>query len=145
MSIFLRLLEYHQGILFLTTNRGKNLWKMYLNIQSTMLKIFFIFSTVKCFDAAFKSRISVALKYNDLDEDGKLPFIVAKMMFLNLIMTFCIYSTWTSMAYIFGSRWRKGSKPGEHWKFEKETSKWKGNQDGRKISKGKYIWECMLI
>ncbi|RGB42235.1 P-loop containing nucleoside triphosphate hydrolase protein, partial [Rhizophagus diaphanus] len=47
VSVFLRLLEYHQGILFLTTNR------------------------VKCFDAAFQSRISVALKYNDLDTDAR--------------------------------------------------------------------------
>jgi SpoVK/Ycf46/Vps4 family AAA+-type ATPase len=43
VGIFLRLLEYHQGILFLTTNR------------------------VQCFDAAFKSRITLALKYDDLD------------------------------------------------------------------------------
>ncbi|RIA96188.1 P-loop containing nucleoside triphosphate hydrolase protein [Glomus cerebriforme] len=47
VSIFLRLLEYHQGILFLTTNR------------------------VKCFDAAFQSRISIALKYNELDADAR--------------------------------------------------------------------------
>ncbi|CAG8680207.1 8283_t:CDS:10, partial [Rhizophagus irregularis] len=47
VSVFLRLLEYHQGILFLTTNR------------------------VKCFDAAFQSRISVALKYNDLNTDAR--------------------------------------------------------------------------
>lgn len=37
-----RLLEYHQGILFLTTNR------------------------VKRFDPAFHSRISIALKYDEL-------------------------------------------------------------------------------
>jgi len=43
VGIFLRLLEYHQGVLFLTTNR------------------------VKSFDSAFHSRISVALKYPDLD------------------------------------------------------------------------------
>ncbi len=43
VGIFLRLLEYYQGILFLTTNR------------------------VKTFDEAFHSRISVALKYRDLD------------------------------------------------------------------------------
>jgi len=43
VGIFLRLLEYHQGVLFLTTNR------------------------VKTFDRAFHSRISVALKYEDLD------------------------------------------------------------------------------
>ncbi|GBC06445.1 hypothetical protein RclHR1_06830013 [Rhizophagus clarus] len=47
VSVFLRLLEYHQGILFLTTNR------------------------VKCFDDAFQSRISVALKYNDLDTNAR--------------------------------------------------------------------------
>eukprot|EP01120_Amphizonella_sp_Union-15-10_P007490 TRINITY_DN2533_c0_g1_i1.p1 TRINITY_DN2533_c0_g1~~TRINITY_DN2533_c0_g1_i1.p1 ORF type:complete len:654 (+),score=165.41 TRINITY_DN2533_c0_g1_i1:92-2053(+) len=43
VGIFLRLLEYHQGVLFLTTNR------------------------VRVFDEAFHSRISVALKYEDLD------------------------------------------------------------------------------
>ncbi|KAJ3121120.1 hypothetical protein HK100_012514 [Physocladia obscura] len=43
VGIFLRLLEYHQGILFLTTNR------------------------VQCFDQAFKSRITLALKYDNLD------------------------------------------------------------------------------
>lgn len=42
VSIFLRLLEYFQGILFLTTNR------------------------VETFDEAFQSRIHVALKYNEL-------------------------------------------------------------------------------
>jgi len=43
VGIFLRLLEYHQGVLFLTTNR------------------------VRCFDEAFHSRISVALHYEALD------------------------------------------------------------------------------
>jgi hypothetical protein len=47
VGIFLRLLEYHQGVLFLTTNR------------------------VKEFDEAFHSRISVALKYNDLDANAR--------------------------------------------------------------------------
>jgi len=47
VGIFLRLLEYHQGVLFLTTNR------------------------VKCFDEAFHSRISVALKYNDLTDQSR--------------------------------------------------------------------------
>lgn len=42
VSIFLRLLEYFQGILFLTTNR------------------------VETFDEAFQSRIHVALKYEEL-------------------------------------------------------------------------------
>ena len=43
----MRLLEYHQGVLFLTTNRVKN------------------------FDPAFHSRISIALKYHDLDTDAR--------------------------------------------------------------------------
>ncbi|KAF8245455.1 hypothetical protein K440DRAFT_555778 [Wilcoxina mikolae CBS 423.85] len=47
VSIFLRLLEYFQGILFLTTNR------------------------VETFDEAFQSRIHVALRYNDLDRKAK--------------------------------------------------------------------------
>ncbi|CAG8525012.1 5706_t:CDS:2 [Funneliformis caledonium] len=47
VRIFLRLLEYHQGILYLTTSR------------------------VNCFDTAFISRISVALKYNELDADAR--------------------------------------------------------------------------
>ncbi|KAK2873584.1 hypothetical protein FQN49_002271 [Arthroderma sp. PD_2] len=46
VSIFLRLLEYFQGILFLTTNR------------------------VETFDDAFQSRIHVALRYGDLTKDG---------------------------------------------------------------------------
>ena len=48
VAIFLRLLEYHEGILFLTTNR------------------------VKFFDQAFKSRISLALQYKDLDKESRL-------------------------------------------------------------------------
>jgi len=47
VAIFLRLLEYHQGVLFLTTNR------------------------VKSFDKAFHSRISIALHYDDLDQDAR--------------------------------------------------------------------------
>jgi hypothetical protein len=47
VSIFLRLLEYFQGILFLTTNR------------------------VETFDEAFQSRIHIALRYNDLDQKAK--------------------------------------------------------------------------
>jgi len=48
VGIFLRLLEYHQGVLFLTTNRVKN------------------------FDSAFHSRISIALKYHDLDKNARV-------------------------------------------------------------------------
>ncbi|GES86062.1 P-loop containing nucleoside triphosphate hydrolase protein [Rhizophagus clarus] len=43
VCVFLRLLDYHQGIVFLTTNR------------------------VNCFDDAFKSRISISLEYKELD------------------------------------------------------------------------------
>ena len=47
VSIFLRLLEYFQGILFLTTNR------------------------VETFDDAFSSRIHVALRYEELSPKAK--------------------------------------------------------------------------
>lgn len=47
VSIFLRLLEYYQGILILTTNR------------------------VSTFDEAFQSRIHVALQYSDLDKPAR--------------------------------------------------------------------------
>ncbi len=47
VGIFLRLLEYHQGVMFLTTNR------------------------ISSFDSAFNSRISVALKYRKLDEKAR--------------------------------------------------------------------------
>jgi hypothetical protein len=47
VGIFLRLLEYHQGVLFLTTNR------------------------VTEFDSAFHSRISVALKYGKLTREAR--------------------------------------------------------------------------
>lgn len=47
VSIFLRVLEYYEGILFLTSNR------------------------VATFDAAFKSRIHVPLKYGDLSFESR--------------------------------------------------------------------------
>lgn len=47
VSIFLRVLEYYQGILFLTTNR------------------------VRTFDEAFKSRIHVPLRYSALDRESR--------------------------------------------------------------------------
>lgn len=47
VGVFLRKLEYHQGVLFLTTNR------------------------VKAFDSAFNSRINVALRYHDLDKEAR--------------------------------------------------------------------------
>lgn len=52
VATFLRLLEYHSGMLFLTTNR------------------------VRAFDEAFLSRVSVAIKYPELDiqQRGKIWF-----------------------------------------------------------------------
>lgn len=47
VAIFLRMLEYYEGILFLTTNRVKNM------------------------DAAFQSRIHVSLEYPPLDADAR--------------------------------------------------------------------------
>ena len=47
VGVFLRTLEYQQGILFLTTNR------------------------VKSFDEAFLSRFSVAIRYPDLDKERR--------------------------------------------------------------------------
>ncbi|KAK2757815.1 ATPase [Colletotrichum kahawae] len=48
VSVFLRVLEYYDGILMLTTNR------------------------VGTFDEAFKSRIQLTLRYNNLDKDQRL-------------------------------------------------------------------------
>lgn len=48
VSIFLRVLEYYEGMLFLTSNR------------------------VDCFDDAFKSRIHVPLRYGDLTFDSRM-------------------------------------------------------------------------
>lgn len=48
VSVFLRVLEYYSGILFLTTNR------------------------VSTFDDAFKSRIHIPIRYTDLDIDSRL-------------------------------------------------------------------------
>jgi AAA+ superfamily predicted ATPase len=47
VGVFLRKLEYHQGVLFLTTNR------------------------VKAFDPAFNSRINVAIRYHDLTKEAR--------------------------------------------------------------------------
>lgn len=47
VSVFLRLLENYQGIMFLTTNRPDD------------------------FDIAFKSRISININYKDLDQDAR--------------------------------------------------------------------------
>lgn len=47
VSIFLRMLEYYQGILFLTSNRAEHI------------------------DPAFESRIDVSLRYPDLDKTSR--------------------------------------------------------------------------
>src|ERR1700712_1764915 len=47
VSIFLRLLEYYEGVLFLTTNRVDNI------------------------DAAFESRIHLSLQYDELDKASR--------------------------------------------------------------------------
>jgi hypothetical protein len=47
VSVALRLLEYHRGVLFLTTNR------------------------ITTFDEAFLSRFSIAIKYHELDRAGR--------------------------------------------------------------------------
>ncbi|KAJ5297529.1 hypothetical protein N7508_007778 [Penicillium antarcticum] len=47
VSIFLRMLEYYEGILFLTTNRAQNI------------------------DPAFESRIHISLHYKDLDSNSR--------------------------------------------------------------------------
>jgi DNA replicative helicase MCM subunit Mcm2 (Cdc46/Mcm family) len=61
VGIFLRLLEYHQGILFLTTNRHVILLKY---------RVYNIFS-VQDFDDAFYSRITVGIKYPELDYETR--------------------------------------------------------------------------
>ena len=48
VSIFLRLLERHQGVMFLTTNRMENI------------------------DEAFRSRISTVIEYKNLDQDKRI-------------------------------------------------------------------------
>lgn len=47
VGVFLRLLEYHSGVLFLTTNR------------------------LQCFDEAFHSRINVTLRFDNLNQESK--------------------------------------------------------------------------
>ncbi|KAG9084653.1 hypothetical protein FRC06_003959, partial [Ceratobasidium sp. 370] len=61
VSIFLRVLEYHDGVLILTTNR------------------------VETFDEAFQSRISVSLKYPDLDQASRKILWTKFLTFANAI------------------------------------------------------------
>jgi SpoVK/Ycf46/Vps4 family AAA+-type ATPase len=60
VGVFLRTLEYYAGILFLTTNRVKNL------------------------DQAFYSRVSLCLHYKDLDHETR------KKIFENQLQLYCI-------------------------------------------------------
>jgi ATPase family associated with various cellular activities (AAA) len=60
VSVFLRLLEYHQLVIFLTTNH------------------------VSRIDEAFKSRISVAIKYPDLDENAQMEIWITFLKLANV-------------------------------------------------------------
>ncbi|KAG9128021.1 hypothetical protein FRC07_006135 [Ceratobasidium sp. 392] len=61
VSVFLRVLEYHNGVLILTTNR------------------------VETFDEAFQSRISISLKYPDLDQASRKVLWKKFLTFANAI------------------------------------------------------------
>lgn len=64
VSIFLRLLEYFQGILFLTTNRVET-------FDEVRPPPPFIRTPLQLTLQAFQSRIHIALRYNDLDRKAK--------------------------------------------------------------------------
>lgn len=73
VSVFLRLTEYHQGVMFLTTNR------------------------VSEFDTAFYSRISVALKYDNLTVDDRRQIWQNLLMAANMptsidVDKLCVYT-----------------------------------------------------
>lgn len=63
VSIFLRLLEYHAGVMFLTTNR------------------------VRSFDPAFFSRISLAIRYAPLQADSRKTIWINILTAANIDMT----------------------------------------------------------
>ena len=63
VSIFLRQLEYFQGILFLTTNRVE------VSPLSPLHELHKL--TAQTFDDAFQSRIHIALRYDSLDNRAK--------------------------------------------------------------------------
>jgi hypothetical protein len=70
VSIFLRQLEYFQGILFLTTNRVEVSLSVFFNSQ----RIYVLVMTncgSQTFDDAFQSRIHIALRYDSLDHKAK--------------------------------------------------------------------------
>lgn len=75
VSVFIRVLEYYEGILILTSNRGMywrlprmfffTIWSQYLNHEINA-------AIVGIFDEAFKSRVQLALHYPPLDENNSL-------------------------------------------------------------------------
>ena len=69
VSIFLRQLEYFQGILFLTTNRVEVSAPQ--SCKCFHVKSFANFPACQTFDDAFQSRIHIALRYDSLDHRAK--------------------------------------------------------------------------
>jgi AAA+ superfamily predicted ATPase len=69
VSIFLRQLEYFQGILFLTTNRVE-VRGFFFSLPSTQ-RLNTNMRPWQTFDDAFQSRIHIALRYADLDHKAK--------------------------------------------------------------------------
>ncbi len=63
VSVFLRLLENYQGIMFLTTNRPEH------------------------FDEAFFSRISISIGYDELNEDSRLKIWTNLLKVSNVVLT----------------------------------------------------------
>ncbi|KAI5816128.1 hypothetical protein BZA77DRAFT_387834 [Pyronema omphalodes] len=62
VCVFLRQLEYFQGILFMTTNR----MNFYITLENQLTVL-----GVETFDEAFQSRIHIALRYSDLDNKAR--------------------------------------------------------------------------
>jgi len=66
VSVFLRVLEYYDGILILTSNRGS----IFLN-TSVFAPPANQSNSVGTFDEAFKSRVQLALHYPSINEGGR--------------------------------------------------------------------------
>lgn len=65
VSVFLRALEYYEGILILTSNRGENF------LSSLRIKLTTALLLVGIFDEAFKSRVQLALHFPPLNYKGR--------------------------------------------------------------------------
>lgn len=74
VAVFLRKLEYYEGVLFLTTNR------------------------VKVFDEAFQSRIHISLRYNDLSTAAKRQIWSAFLQKVGMNMDLLTEEEWTALA-----------------------------------------------